>query len=662
VPVLERDDRITQPVLIDRRALAAPRLPYLAGLDGLRAIAVTAVVLYHLDLPWIPGGFLGVDVFFVLSGFLITTLVLEEVEHTGRLSYRDFYLRRARRLLPALWLLLLSVSATALLFFRDELVELRGDVIAALVYVSNWWYIAADQSYFEFSGRPAVLQHLWSLAVEEQFYLVWPAVVVVAMAAGRRRVRRVAMVLALLSTGWMAWLSLRNGLPVPNDPSRVYYGTDTHAMGLLMGAALATVWAPWRRWSTGWSWVSRSPVPQRGAVALTDLVGVVALVGVGWFFLQVGEYSDMLYRGGFLGLAALTALVLASLAHPAGLLGRALAVQPLRYLGERSYGIYLWHWPVFMVTRPGFELGFDGWPAVALRVSLTLVIAEISYRFVEVPIRRGAISAALQRARERTPAGRATAVRIVAVTLAAAVAVWAVGLGLYRAPAAPAETATAESATTALAPAEQEVERLPRPTTEPERAARPTPTPLPTPSATATSAPTNPTPTPTSDSAPPPAASMVAGPGVSAFGDSVIFGAVDTLQKAGARVTAAEGLSYSDLFDAVRAAKGDGSLRDTVVLHLGNNGAIAEGDLRSLLNDLDGRQVALVTLHVPRSWEAYNNDLFARVARHYPNVRLLDWNAMARANPSWLYDDRIHLAAPAGREAYARWLLGEVTG
>jgi len=412
-------------------------MPYLPGLDGLRALAVTAVVLYHLDLPWIPGGFLGVDAFFVLSGFLITTLVLEEVERTGRLSYRQFYLRRARRLLPALWLLLLTVSAASLLFMREELTELRGDVAAALLYVSNWWYILADQSYFEFTGRPALLQHLWSLAVEEQFYLVWPAVVVIAMATGRRRVRRIELVLAVASTVWMAWLSLRSGFPVPNDPSRVYYGTDTHAMGLLVGAALATVWAPWRRWSPGASWLSRSPIPQRGAAVVIDAAGLLGLIGVGWFFLRVGEFSDFLFRGGFLVLALLTALGLAALANPAGLLSRAMSVQPLRYLGERSYGIYLWHWPVFMVTRPGFELPLGGAPSGLLRAGITLLLAEASYRFVEMPIRRGAIAAALHKARERTPAGRVMAIRVVTVTLTLALVVWTVGLGLYLAPAQP---------------------------------------------------------------------------------------------------------------------------------------------------------------------------------------------------------------------------------
>ena len=331
--------------------------------------------------------------------------------------------------------------------------------------------------------------HFSNLDVEEQFYLVMLGVVVMAMATGRRRVRRVALVLAVASTVWMAWLSLRSGFPVPNDPSRVYDGTDTHAMGLLVGAALATVWAAWRRWSPGASWLSRTRIPQPGAAVVIDVAGVLGLVGVGCFCLRVGEFFDFLYRGGFLVLALLTALGLAALANPAGVLGQIMSVQPLRHIGERSYGIYLWHWPVFMVTRPGFELPFDGAPAVLLRVGITLLLAEASYRLVEMPIRRGAIAVSLRKARESTPVGRAAAVRVVAVTLTLALVVWTVGVGLYRAPAQPS---TPSEVTVATSGAEgtqangpsadgraREAERQPirSPSPTPSSPATPTPSP-----------------------------------------------------------------------------------------------------------------------------------------------------------------------------------------
>ena len=286
------------------RPVAPARMPYLGGLDGVRAIAVAGVVVYHLGAPWMRGGFLGVDVFFVLSGYLITTLVLDEVERTGGFSFRHFYARRARRLLPALALLLVAMGGVAVAM-PSEAAELRGDIAAAVTYASNWWQVFADRSYFEMVSRPPLLQHLWSLAIEEQFYLVFPLVVVVALRAGRARVGQVAAVLALLSTVAMAVLAIRSSSPVPNDPSRVYFGTDTHSMGLLVGAAMAAGWTPWRTWDRAGSWLrERGRAVRRFEAGVTDVLGVLALAGVVTAFVWVDEFSDALYRGGFLAFAA----------------------------------------------------------------------------------------------------------------------------------------------------------------------------------------------------------------------------------------------------------------------------------------------------------------------------------------------------------------------
>ena len=263
-----------RPALAEQRSprpSVPARMPHLGGLDGVRAIAVAGVVIYHLGAPWMRGGFLGVDVFFVLSGFLITTLVLDEVERTGGFSFRRFYARRARRLLPALGLLLVAMGGVAVAM-PSEAAELRGDIAAAATYVSNWWQVFADRSYFEMVSRPPLLQHLWSLAIEEQFYLVFPLVVVVALRAGRARVGQVAGVLALLSTVAMAVLAIRTSSPVPNDPSRVYFGTDTHSMGLLVGAAMATAWTPWRTWDRAGSWFrERGRAVRRFEAGVTDV-------------------------------------------------------------------------------------------------------------------------------------------------------------------------------------------------------------------------------------------------------------------------------------------------------------------------------------------------------------------------------------------------------
>jgi peptidoglycan/LPS O-acetylase OafA/YrhL len=613
-----------------------PRLP---GLDGLRAIAVLGVVLYHLDVPWMPGGFLGVDVFFVLSGFLITTLVIEEIERTGRLGLRDFYLRRARRLLPALLVLLAVLSLLSLLVLPEERAELRRDVGAALLYVSNWSYVFTEQSYFEAVGRPPLLQHLWSLAVEEQFYLLWPAIIVVAMAAGRRRVRLVALIAAVVSTVWMAVLAVVQGYPLSADPSRAYFGTDTHAMGLLLGAGLATCWAPWRVWRTQQSWFeSARPMRQRAGTAAVDLVGVAALGGLLWTFLSVGEFSPLLYRGGFLALAGCTALLVAAVAHPAGLLGRVLGVQPLRYLGERSYGIYLWHWPIALVTRPGFELPFGGWLAFVLRLALVLGAAELSYRYVERPIRAGAFSELVRRRRvdgSHPALARGQAVGSV-VALGAGLAT--IGVFLFTTVAVTGSpTANAGNvqpppgpSTSAPTSADSGQRKWVR---QPIEQARPGPA------------------EPASER----------GESVSVFGDSVVYGASAQLQAAGVEVSAAEGRQFVDVRDAVLAAQSDGSLRSTVVLHMGTNGTVEKEALHELVSSLTEHDVFLVTVSVPREWQDLNNDVLADVAGEHEHVTLLDWHEEVSSHSDWLYPDGIHLTAESGRDGYARWLLRQVT-
>jgi len=577
-------------------------------------VAVLGVVLYHLGLPWLPGGFLGVDVFFVLSGFLITTLVVEEIERTGRLSLRSFYARRARRLLPALFVLLAVLSLLAVVLFPEERGELRRDLVAALLYVSNWSYVLADQSYFEAAGRPPLLQHLWSLAVEEQFYLLWPAVVAAAMVVGRRRVRRVALVAAGVSAAWMAALAVSGGYPVPNDPSRAYFGTDTHAMGLLLGAALATCWTPWRIWTSESSWLTSSrPRPQRVGAAIVDLAGLVALGGVVWTFCSVGEFSPLLYRGGFLALAACTAVLVAALAHPAGLLGRGLAVQPLRYLGERSYGIYLWHWPLVLVTRPGFELPFGGLASVLLRLGIVLAAAELSYRYVERPVRDGALGELVRRVRWPGSAPASTRAKVVSGAVALALSLTTIGVGLF--------TASASSG-----PSSEEIVQPP--------------------------------PGPTAHSDPP--AAVPGRDSISVFGDSVVYGAAYELRAAGARVSAGEARTFAEVLAQLSAAAEQGTLARTVVLHAGNNGPVDEEAMQDVLGDLTDHQVYLVTLHVPRTWQTYNNDVLERAAARYPNVRLLDWYAQASAHEGWLYPDGTHLTAESGRRGYTTWLLGQL--
>jgi peptidoglycan/LPS O-acetylase OafA/YrhL len=350
---------------------------YMPGLDGLRALAVLAVIAYHLELGWAPGGLLGVGVFFTLSGYLITDLLLGQRDTFGHIRLGDFWLRRARRLLPALFLMLAIVVAWVTLLDRSQLPALRGDVAAAALYVSNWWNIIRDASYFARFGPPPPLDHLWSLAIEEQFYLIWPWLLLLGLryARGRYQMASLTLAAAALSAAAMALL-YQPGV----DPTRVYEGTDTRAFGLLLGAALAMVW-PSRhlRGDLGF-----------GRRQLLNGAGVVGLVVIALLIWQTNEYSPFLYRGGIVLLSVATVLVVAALAHPASWLGPALGWAPLRWIGVRSYGIYLWHWPIIVLTTPTLQKSVNLTLQI-LQVVATIVVAALSWRFVEEPIRRGAL-------------------------------------------------------------------------------------------------------------------------------------------------------------------------------------------------------------------------------------------------------------------------------
>ena len=624
-----------QPWHLDRGRKAG-EMGYLPGLDGVRALAVLGVLLYHGDLTWMQGGFLGVDVFFVLSGFLITTLITEEFERSGRINFGKFYLGRARRLLPALLLMLFVVGLVAAIFYRESAFAYRQDALASLLYVTNWWYIVADQSYFEAIGRPAFLQHLWSLAVEEQFYLIWPAIAFVLLKwRGRRAVFYVAIGAALLSTAWMIALSVRNGYPLEADPSRAYFGSDTHVMGLLLGAALAMVWRPGR--------LSRHLTA--GAKAIITALGVSALLGVVWFYLQVGEYSPFLYRGGFFVLSAVVCVLIAAASHPGVPFGPILGAQPMRYIGQRSYGLYLWHWPIFVITRPGLDVPVTGAWNFALRMALTFLVAELSYRFVEIPIRRGAIGAFVKRWKAAKPAERGYLTR--RVLLGTGVGVAALTLVVA-----------------GLATAKPVDEQVPQDVAAAIGIADGGPTeilidedPSPSPSSSESSA------GQAKEKVSSQGLPMNGNGAVTAIGDSVMLGVADELMRKieGTRVDAEVSRQAGGVLDRVQRLYDKGVMAPTVVIHTGTNGIVTEEQLREMLDILSDRErVVLVNTNVPRPWMKPNNRLIESVAADYPNVVIADWYSVSADNPEYFVSDGTHPQWPDGIKAFVREIMRAV--
>jgi peptidoglycan/LPS O-acetylase OafA/YrhL len=353
------------------------RLSYLPALDGVRALAVLAVLCYHGGRSWAAGGFLGVDAFFVLSGFLITSLLLSEWGATGEIDLKAFWTRRARRLLPALFLVLGAVAVyAAVVAAPTELERIRGDGLASLFYVANWRFVVTSQSYFAQFDVPSPLRHFWSLAIEEQFYLVWPLIVVAFLRWRRGAVGALACCTAV---GAVASAVAMAAWYVPGqDPSRVYYGTDTRAQALLIGALLGMIWL-------------RHPVVTNAVGrAVLNGAALIALVLLGWCWSTTTDDADWLYRGGFGVTAILVAVVIASAVQPrAGPVGRALSVTPLRVVGKISYGLYLWHWPVYVVLTPA-RVDLNDGALFAVRIVVTFALATLSYVLVERPIRLGA--------------------------------------------------------------------------------------------------------------------------------------------------------------------------------------------------------------------------------------------------------------------------------
>ena len=613
-----------------------PIVPYVPGLDGLRALAVIAVIVYHANKQWLGGGFLGVEVFFVISGYLITLLLIAERERTGTVSFGQFWFRRARRLLPALFTMLIALITYVAIFERDYLGTLRGDVIAGVSYVANWFQIWTGSSYTS-SAEFAPLRHLWSLAVEEQFYIVWPVVMFVLL----RRVRGRAIAIfggvfllaAIAISVYTAVMYIPGNL---SDASQtmslfgrevqrtdfLYLGTLSRSSGLLLGAALATVWQPWaiRRGTAG-----------KNANAL-DLAGVVSLAALVFMCVQfkdvvlvqdVGSQGyDLLYQGGLALVGVATLVAIATVTHPRSRLGRyVLGSAVLVWIGRRSYGLYLYHWVIFQAYRQdtkqlGTPLGVAEFVGL---VALSLALSEVSYRFIETPIRKGQLSAAFRRWRAHQGGVRGP-LPVVAAVLSL-VPVFAI--------------VSMAGATVNTNDVQQSLD-------DNQGAVVTTPTTVPT----------------TATTVAPPTTQPVQKFDVFAMGDSVMLGSAKKLTAQGLVVDAVKSRQVREGLQVINYYTSIGQLGDNVVIHLGTNGSTTTETFHQLIEPMAAvPRVVVLTVRVPgRPYQDANNAIINALPARFPNVTVVDWFSLSEDKKSWFAGDGIHLNG-VGQDAYVSAIL-----
>lgn len=620
-------------------------ISYLPGLDGLRAIAVLAVIVYHANKNWLPGGFLGVEVFFVISGYLITLLLINESQQQGRISFKRFWIRRARRLLPAMWTLLLGVTMYASLFEREELGKLRGDVIAAFVYVFNWFKIWSGSSYFDASALDP-LRHLWSLAVEEQFYLVWPLLIALVMKRFGRRPAKLGVIFLGISIAISLYVATSYAAGVRGTPietpeqyislfghavSRLdflFLGTLGRSGGLFMGAALAFWYRPDMFASTAKS-------SDRHVVSVFGVAGIAGLAYLMWVFrdvITIPETGDVrgydpLFQGGFLLVGVASVAVITAAVHPHSFIGNKVLGNPVfTYLGRRSYGLYLYHWPVYQLYRKVSSNYLSLAQFVVLSL-IVLALTEISYRFIEMPIRQGQFGEWWHKLRyPRTDADTERRTKFFALGAVAAVlpvfSVVSLALGT-------GEGKIAES----IKRNEGVVQNLLGTTVPPD------------PSATTLPA----TQTTTLDGQVIP---------ILAIGDSVMLGAANILTERGITVDALKSRPFRQALEISNYVKSIGRLGEFVIIHLGTNGPVDQATLDEIMVPLkDVDIVLMVTAHVPtRKWQDSNNELIRAMPNAYGNVRVLDWFKVAEAHPEYLYGDKVHLNNQ-GQRTYADLIM-----
>ena len=566
-------------------------IQYIPAIDGLRALAVIAVMFYHLGFSWIPGGFLGVDLFFVISGYVITRLLLDSIEQSGGLDLRGFYLARARRLLPALLFTVITTTIAIGIWAPDTIKRFITDLPFALTGTMNWWLVAKEQDYFESIGRPPLLQHTWSLAVEAQFYLVWPLILYfILKRLGKNRIPFAALLIAAASGIALLIVSLSIDASNSSDVSHIYFGTDTHSIGLFLGAALAVSWIP-QNFTTNVS---------KKAQDFIDGVGIFGFIGVLATFLLINESEPTLYKIAFPLAAIFGAAIIMSVVHPASRFAPILENPVLIWIGQRSYAIYLWHWIIFQVTRPTVDLAGQTWALYSLRILIVFALADISLRYVEMPIRRGAIKYWLKGLKYRTKRERTRQTRfffvvfVIVLVLSTVVSVRAISIGNEQ------RAAVEKSLSTPDRPQKELVEG-----------------------------------------------------GIWLTGDSVILGIRTSLNEVSpvSLINARIGRQAPELLEVM---KRDKALAGTspVIFNLGNNGVLSAEVVKEIFELVKSQpSVIVVNTAVPRPWRESNNALVSQIASQYSNVRVIDWNSISNGHPEYFAPDGVHLV-PAGVAAY----------
>jgi peptidoglycan/LPS O-acetylase OafA/YrhL len=568
---------------------------YIHSVDGLRAVAVLAVLLYHLGIDWIPGGFLGVDLFFVISGYVITGLILDSIARSGTLDLRAFYLSRIRRLVPALIAMLVFTTLFIGVYAPETVRRFVADIPYVLSGSMNWALVSRQQDYFEAIGRPPLLQHTWSLAVEAQFYLIWPLVLLFILKYfGKKNIPYAALGIALASG--IALFAYSVSIDTQESAiSHVYFGTDTHSIGLFLGSALAVSWQPQN--------LTRE-ITKR-AQDFVDLIGVVGLLGLLSTFLFINESDPTLYRIAFPLSALFGCATLISVVHPASRFAPILSTRPLIWIGERSYGIYLWHWIVFQLTRPSIDLVGDDWALYALRVLIVFALADISLRYIEIPVRRGYFELWFRGMKYRTRAVRLRQkLSTIAAILLIASATSLVSMNAIER----ADRIAAQEREDAKAAIEGDVNQV------------------------ITSTDT---------------------PGLWVTGDSVILGIRNVLAQY-ERIELINARVGRQISELIEVAKTDQQFvgKSPVVLNLGNNNRLVENDVISLMEIVKNQpQIIVVNTAVPRSWKDSNNELIRSVVSRYPNTIIIDWDQISANHPEYFATDGVHLNPP-GVNAY----------